>query len=57
MAKDAPVGLAQEGQGFLLAPRHLLPRMSPEATLVGEEAMAGPGLGLGALGSCLCLAV
>lgn len=57
MAKDTPVGLAQEGQGFLLAPRHLPPRMSPEATLVGEEAMARPGLGLGALGSCLCLAV
>lgn len=57
MAKDTPVDLAQEGQGFLLAPRHLPPRMSPEAILVGEEAMARPGLGLGALGSCLCLAV
>lgn len=57
-AKGAPTGLAQEGQAFLLPPSPPTPTsVSPEVTLVGKEAVVRPALGLGALSSCLCLAV
>lgn len=58
VAKRTPTGLAQKGQAFLLPPSHLTPTsVSPEVTLVGKEAVVRPGLGLGALSSCLRLAV
>lgn len=58
MAKGTPPGLAQEGQGSLRPPSRPTPTsVSPEVTLVGKEARVRPGLGLGALSSCLCLAV
>lgn len=58
MAKGTLPGLAREGQGSLLPPSHSTPTSaSPEVTLVSKEARDRPGLGSGALSSCLRLAV
>lgn len=57
MAKGILLVWPRKAMASFWLPGAPLPNVSPEATLVGEEAMVRPGLGLGALVCCPCLAV